>query len=309
MSNHDDLLREADDALKYSPAGTMPEIAKLLTSLSAAIRELRAAVLAEGGAREAIGLTPCGFGDDDERWGETVVEYVDGCVDSHDYDDIISGEPFTVTAQFYREEQWRTVSTAPMKCERVDVAPIAPPPAGYKEINEYIAEIERDPKRKAALDRARERIKGSVGPADGATTPSFLEMVKGALEAKPLDPEFAKVLRDNLWSLYEGATTQNAAGQEVVGELVDVGDDTHTLICEWTELRYRLPVGTKLYATAASPPLPGLERAALDEKDRMVVYESANHVGIPAEQIDRWLGTMKMCGFEISRMKGEGSGE
>lgn len=64
-------------------------------------------------------MRPGGYGDDDERWGETVEQYVDGCADSHDYDDLISGEPFTVDAYFSRTEQWRVVSTSPTKCERI----------------------------------------------------------------------------------------------------------------------------------------------------------------------------------------------
>lgn len=32
----------------------------------------------------------------------------------------------------------------------------------------------------------------------------------------------------------------------------------------------------------------------------MAIYEAARHVGIPAETIDRFLGTLKMCGYVLA---------
>jgi hypothetical protein len=79
-------------------------------------RRLREAWELEG---MPTGIELSGYGDDDERWGDTVAQYVEQAANDHDYDDLISGEPFAIACFWHRHEQWRTVSASPIKCERV----------------------------------------------------------------------------------------------------------------------------------------------------------------------------------------------
>jgi hypothetical protein len=65
------------------------------------------------------GIELSGYADDDERWAETVEEYVAQAHNDHDYVDLISGDPFAIDCFWTSHEQWRTVSTSPIKCERV----------------------------------------------------------------------------------------------------------------------------------------------------------------------------------------------
>lgn len=70
-----------------------------------------------------------GYGDDDERFGSTIEEYVRQCnetLDADSTDVIVTGEDFFVDCCFYRTEHWRMVSgptldnpSAPIVCERI----------------------------------------------------------------------------------------------------------------------------------------------------------------------------------------------
>ena len=78
-------------------------------------------------AQPTLGIEHSGYGDEDERWADTVEEYVTQAADDHDYDDLISGDPFYIDHFWVRHEQWRTVSTSPIVCERVDAITVARP--------------------------------------------------------------------------------------------------------------------------------------------------------------------------------------
>ena len=77
----------------------------------------------------ADALILSGYGDDDERFGSTIEEYVGQCNESLDADStdvIVAGEDFYVDCCFYRTEHWRMVSgraldnpSAPIVCARI----------------------------------------------------------------------------------------------------------------------------------------------------------------------------------------------
>lgn len=116
----------ADELFERAPQMVNSADGALAVQASQIIRWLATKLYAAPVPAATTRIELSGYGDDDERWGDTVEDYVAKASNDRDYDDLISGEPFAIHCFWERHEKWRTVSTSPIKCERVD----APVPAG-----------------------------------------------------------------------------------------------------------------------------------------------------------------------------------